>query len=74
MIFNHCFMIASSKMPESIDLISMTYPQDTTKIEKSERQLNVWIPKSLMKKLKVKGIEEDKSLKELVINALDQFL
>lgn len=41
---------------------------------KEEQQLNVWIPKDLMKRLKVKGAEADKSLKELVTEALEQFL
>lgn len=41
---------------------------------KEEQQLNVWIPKDLMKRLKVKGVEVDKSLKEMVIEALNQFL
>lgn len=41
---------------------------------KEEQQLNVWIPKDLMKRLKVKGIETDQSLKEMVIEALAQFL
>jgi predicted HicB family RNase H-like nuclease len=41
---------------------------------KEERQLNVWIPKSLMKRLKARGAETDESLKEMVIKALEQFL
>lgn len=41
---------------------------------KEEQQLNVWIPKDLMKRLKVKGIETDQSLKEMVIKALNQFI
>jgi predicted HicB family RNase H-like nuclease len=41
---------------------------------KDEQQLNVWIPKDLMKRLKVKGIETDKSLKEMVIEALKEYL
>ncbi len=41
---------------------------------KEEQQLNVWIPKDLMKRLKVKGVEVDKSLKEMVIEALTNFL
>lgn len=41
---------------------------------KEEQQLNVWIPKDLMKRLKVKGAETDQSLKEMVIEALTQFL
>lgn len=39
-----------------------------------EQQLNVWIPKDLMKRLKVKGAETDQSLKDMVIEALNQFL
>jgi len=41
---------------------------------KEEQQLNVWIPKDLMKRLKVKGAETDRSLKEMVVEALNQFL
>lgn len=41
---------------------------------KEEQQLNVWIPKDLMKRLKVKGAETDKSLKEMVTEALEKFL
>ena len=42
--------------------------------QKEEQQLNVWIPKDLMKRLKVKGVETDRSLKEMVIEALNQFV
>ncbi|GAB3688530.1 hypothetical protein GCM10027592_03580 [Spirosoma flavus] len=38
------------------------------------KQLNVWIPNDLMKRLKVKRAETDKSLKELVIGALEKFI
>jgi len=41
---------------------------------KEEQQLNVWIPKDLMKRLKAKGVESDQSLKEMVIDALNQFV
>ncbi|CCH57701.1 hypothetical protein BN8_p06910 (plasmid) [Fibrisoma limi BUZ 3] len=41
---------------------------------KEEQQLNVWISKKLMKRLKVKGIESDKSLKEMVTEALEKYL
>lgn len=41
---------------------------------REEQQLNVWIPKDLMKRLKLKGIENDQSMKEIVIEALNQFL
>lgn len=39
-----------------------------------EQQLNVWIPKELMKRLKVKGAETGETLKEMVTGALNQFL
>ncbi|WP_019991392.1 hypothetical protein [Rudanella lutea] len=48
--------------------------QQPVAISKAEQQLNVWIPKDLMKRLKVRGIESDKSLKEMVTEALEQFL
>ena len=41
---------------------------------KEEQQLNVWIPKDLMKRLKVKGAETDQSLKEMVTEALSQYV
>ena len=41
---------------------------------KEEQQLNVWIPKDLMKRLKVKGAETDQSLKEMVTDALSQYV
>lgn len=34
----------------------------------------VWIPKELVKRLKVKGAETDKSLKEMMIDALNRFV
>lgn len=39
-----------------------------------EVQLNTWIPKSLMKKLKIKGLEMDLNQKDLVIKALTNFV
>lgn len=41
---------------------------------REEQQLNVWIPKDLMKRLKVKGAETDQSLKEMVTEALSQYV
>lgn len=49
-------------------------PVEPAASPKEEQQLNVWIPKDLMKRLKVKGAEADKSLKEMVTEALEQFL
>lgn len=49
-------------------------PVQATASPKDEQQLNAWIPKDLMRRLKVKGAETDQSLKEMVIEALEQFL
>jgi hypothetical protein len=49
-------------------------PVDAPIEPKDEQQLNVWVPKSLLKQLKVKGAQEDKSLKEMVIEALQGYL
>lgn len=46
----------------------------TTATQKVEQQLSVWVPKDLMKRLKVRGAETDQSLKEMVIEALERFL
>jgi len=42
--------------------------------KEAEAQLNVWIPKSLLKKMKGYGIEHDLSLKDINILALQSFL
>ncbi|MBI1184619.1 hypothetical protein GC194_10125 [bacterium] len=39
-----------------------------------EQQLNVWIPKDLIKRLKVKGVETDQTLKEMVTEALNRYI
>jgi hypothetical protein len=49
-------------------------PVEAAAEPKEEQQLNVWIPKELMKRLKVKGAETDMSLKEMVIDALNRFV
>lgn len=49
-------------------------PVEQASSPKEEQQLNVWIPKELMKRLKVKGAETDKNLKEMVIEAIERFL
>lgn len=49
-------------------------PVEPATSPKEEQQLNVWIPKDLMKRLKVKGAEADMSLKEMVIEALAHYL
>jgi hypothetical protein len=42
--------------------------------KEEEAQLNTWIPKSLLKRMKSYGIEEDLSLKDINILALRFFL
>jgi hypothetical protein len=42
--------------------------------KKAEAQLNVWIPKGLLKKMKSYGLENDLSLKDINILALQFFL
>ncbi|WP_187264667.1 hypothetical protein [Pontibacter beigongshangensis] len=37
-------------------------------------QLNVWIPKELVKKMKIYGLENDLSLKEITTKALNDYL
>ena len=54
--------------------VQKVMPIQATTDMKEEQQLNVWIPKNLMKRLKVKGAETDQSLKEMVIEALGRFL
>ncbi|MVN23488.1 hypothetical protein [Mucilaginibacter arboris] len=39
-----------------------------------EGQLNVWIPKKLLKKMKTYGVEQEKSQKDIAILALEKFL
>ncbi len=48
--------------------------EQATLSPKDEQQLNVWISKDLMKRLKMKGAEADMSLKQMAIEALEQFL
>jgi hypothetical protein len=43
-------------------------------IKEEEAQLNVWIPKALLKRVKSYGVEYDTSLKDISIDALKFFL
>lgn len=43
-------------------------------IKEDEAQLNVWIPKALLKRMKSYGVEYDTSLKDISIDALKFFL
>lgn len=39
-----------------------------------EGQLNVWIPRNLLKKMKSHGVEHELSLKDITILALEKYL
>lgn len=54
--------------------VQKVIPVQTMSESKEEQQLNVWITKDMMKRLKVKAIENDKTLKEMVTEAIEQFL
>ena len=54
--------------------VQKVMPIQETASPKEEQQLNVWLPKDLMKRLKVKGAETDQSLKEMVTEALSQYV
>lgn len=43
-------------------------------VKEDEAQLNVWIPKTLLKRMKSYGIDYDASLKDISIDALKLFL
>ena len=43
-------------------------------VKEDEAQLNVWIPKTLLKRMKSYGVEYDVSLKDINIDALKFFL
>ncbi|WP_439698879.1 hypothetical protein ACFGVS_12505 [Mucilaginibacter sp. AW1-7] len=48
--------------------------RQSTAVKEEEVQLNVWIPKALLKRMKSYGIEYDASLKDISIVALKFFL
>lgn len=48
--------------------------RQTTAVKEEEAQLNVWIPKALLKRVKTYGVEYDASLKDISIDALKFFL
>jgi hypothetical protein len=45
-----------------------------TIVKVAEVQFNNWIPKSLLKRIKAFGVEYDRSLKEINIEALELYL
>ncbi|RYY06473.1 MAG: hypothetical protein EOP43_06250 [Sphingobacteriaceae bacterium] len=58
------------KMP-----IQEVSPVKDKAVEKEpEGQLNVWIPKTLLKKMKTYGVNQEKSQKDITILALEKYL
>lgn len=43
-------------------------------LKEEEGQLNVWIPKTLLKKMKTHGVEKELTQKDITIAALEKFL
>ena len=55
--------------------IQEVHPVKMDQVDKEEEaQLNTWIPKGLLKRMKSYGIDEDLSLKDINILALKYFL
>ena len=54
--------------------VQTVMPTQEVASPREEQQLNVWLPKDLMKRLKVKGAETDQSLKEMVTEALSHYV
>ena len=42
--------------------------------QQAEVQLNVWIPKTMLHTLKLKSVNDDKSIKQLVQEAIENYL
>jgi len=63
--------LKSTPAPATIQQVQPVAPEPT-KIE--EVQINAWIPKTLMKRLKTHAVEHEQSLKDIVTAALEQYL
>lgn len=48
--------------------------KDKVVAKEPEGQLNVWIPKTLLKKMKTYGVNQEKSQKDITILALEKYL
>ncbi|WP_347160467.1 hypothetical protein [Pontibacter chitinilyticus] len=64
--------LKSDKPKTPIQEVSPVKPKDINKEDTA--QLNVWIPKGLIKKMKIHGLEEELSLKDITIKALEAYL
>lgn len=65
--------LKSEEVKTPIQEVSPVKTPNTAKKEE-EGQLNVWIPKSLLKKVKGYALEEELSLKEITIKALEGYI
>ena len=60
--------------PVSVPVQQITPIQHPAKQKQEEQQLNVWIPKRLLRRLKLRSVETGQSLKELVTASLEASL
>jgi hypothetical protein len=61
--------------PAVVSIQEVNPVKNSVPAEKIEEiQLNVWIPKTLMKQMKAKGLYIDKSMKDMVTEALSDYL
>lgn len=61
--------------PAVVSIQEVNPVKNSVPAEKIEEiQLNVWIPKTLMKQMKAKGLDIDKSMKDMVTEALSDYL
>ncbi|QEC78521.1 hypothetical protein [Mucilaginibacter ginsenosidivorax] len=54
--------------------IQEVHPVKELPVDKEEAQLNTWIPKRLLKRMRTYGVDQDLSLKDINILALTYFL
>ncbi len=53
-------------------IVTVASKVEEPKIE--EIQINAWIPKDLMKRIKTNGVMEEKSIKDIVVEALMSYV
>lgn len=62
------------KSADSTKKLQEVKPVQTPLVKEEEEQLMCWVPKSLMKKLRIKVVEEDSSQKAVIIKLLKGYL
>jgi hypothetical protein len=60
--------------PASLPMQEVKPAKGPLKKDTALHHLNVWIPQDLAKRLKLRGVEEEASLTEITIKALEQYL